>query len=223
MHSSNLRGTDFQITDNGRAVSHTNFFSGLSTLDRVGVVSPNGTDGVGAVNLIMAYVTGFYDKYRAAGNDFFAYPNYYTFQSSRSLASYTMLDIWPKHKDVRVENNSVDLLNAINDRAINILLLPDGEPSNPSLERPQIESALRRLKTCYLYSAEGEIKNPDLIIQSNSQPMVEWAQTLFDTHDYQPNPDFADQKAKWVAKHGDKQSLLQNYRRMTAEEALTRL
>ena len=223
MHSSNLRGTDFKIAKNGAAISHNEYFRGLSNRDRLGILAPNGIEGVGAVAIIMAHVTAFYDTYRTAGDDFFAYPNYYSFQSARPLASYTMLDIWPPHKDVWVENNPVDLLNGINDRAINILLLPDGAPTDPSYERPQLESALRTIETCYLYSADGEITDADLTIEVDSRPVVEWSQTIFDLHDYSPNPAFAKQKAAWVAQHGGKTSLKQSYRRISVEEALTRL
>ena len=223
MHSSNLRGTDFEIFLDNQSVTHADFFADFSNLTRVGIVSPNGTDGAGATALIMAFVTAFYDTYRTKGGDFFAYPAYYTFQHVRPLASYTMLDIWPKHKDVYVEQNPVDLLNTINDRAINILLLPDGEPTNPSYEQPQIEAALRTVQNCYLYSADGVMPDPTLKITINSRPVVEWTELIFNDHDYQPIPEFADQKAAWAALHGSAQSLTQTFRQITPDEALTRL
>jgi hypothetical protein len=223
MHSSKLRGSDFAIIDNGRHTSYSDFFNGFSNLNRLGVVTPNGIDGVGTAALLIAYTTAFYDTYRATGESFFAYPNYYTFQSVTPLASYTMLDVWPKHKDVFVERDPVDLLNAINDRAINTLLLPDGEPTNPGLEQPQIESALRTMKTCYLYSADGEVADADLTIEVHSRPVIEWVAALFDDHDYRPVPAFARQKEIWLAKHRVKNSLKQSYRRITIDEALTRL
>ena len=110
MHSSTLRGTDFKISVNHQPISHADFFVGFSQLTRVGLVAPNGIDGVGAAALIMAFVTAFYDCYRVKGEGFFAYPAYYTFQYVQPLASYTMLDIWPKHKDVWVKRNPVNLL-----------------------------------------------------------------------------------------------------------------
>ena len=67
MHSSNLRGTDFEIFLDNQSVTHADFFTDFSNLTRVGIVSPNGTDGAGATALIMAFVTAFYDTYRTKG------------------------------------------------------------------------------------------------------------------------------------------------------------
>ena len=223
MHSSKLRGTDFEICLNNQPISHTEFFHGFSNLTRVGIITPNGIDGVGASALIMAHVTAFYDCYRAQGGDFFAYPSYFTFQHNRPLASYTMLDIWPQHKDVLVENNPVELLNAINDRAINILLIPDKESTHRSFERSQIEAALRNITTCYLYSADGNVKNANLEVTAHSQRVIKWTGMIFSDHEKQPTPQFVDQKTKWEALHGTAQSLRQSFRQISVDEALTRL
>ena len=40
-----------------------------------------------------------------------------------------MFDIWPAHKDVLVGTDAVERLNAITDRGVNILLVPDGPPA----------------------------------------------------------------------------------------------
>ena len=40
-----------------------------------------------------------------------------------------MFDIWPEHKDVLVGTDAVERLNAITDRGVNILLVPDGPPA----------------------------------------------------------------------------------------------
>ena len=86
MHSSILRGSDFRITQQREEVSHARFFRDLSTTDRVGVFAPEGIDGLGAYLLLLAHTTAFYDRYRAIGDDFFAYPDHYTFQRRQALA-----------------------------------------------------------------------------------------------------------------------------------------
>lgn len=223
MHSSKLRGSDFNIYKNGEIVSHPDYFSGFTNRHRLGIVTPNGTEGIGAAALLMAHITAFYDTYRAKGEDFFAYPSFYSFQSVEPLSSYTVLDIWPKHKDVWVENDPVELLHTINDRAINILLLPDGEPTEPGFERPQIECAMRTLDTCYLYSADGSVENSDLSIELHHPAVIDWAQTVFTTHDYQTHPKYADQRVAWAKQYAGKSSLKQSYRNISPAEALTRL
>ena len=223
MHSSNLRGTDFEICVNNQPITHADFFAGFSNLTRVGIIAPNGVDGVGATALLMAFVTAFYDTYRAQGGEFFAYPAYYSFQHVRPLASYTMLDIWPTHKDVYVENSPVELLHAINDRAIDILLLPEQEPTDPGYEQPQIEAALRRISKCFLYSAAGSVADATLDITVHARPVVEWTEFIFNDHKNQPILDFAEQKTAWQALHRDARFLKQSFRQISVEEALARL
>jgi hypothetical protein len=59
---------------------------------------------------------------REAGNDFFAYPDYYVFQGGQPLAGYAMIDIWPEHKSVAVDGDHVTRPDAINDRAVFVFL-----------------------------------------------------------------------------------------------------
>ncbi|MEM8863153.1 MAG: hypothetical protein AAGD96_33000 [Chloroflexota bacterium] len=219
MHSSDLRSTDFKISYNSNLVEHADFFSNVTKATRVGVYAPNGTDGVGATALIMAYVTAFYNVYRKQGVDFFAYPSYYTFQHVRPLASYTMLDIWPRHKDVWVESNPVDLLNAINDRAINILLLPEQEPANPSYEKAQLETTLQTIHKCYQYSANGIVTDPTLEVTVNSRKVVEWTGLIFKDHDDNP----IEQNQAWITQYSHAKYLTQSFRQISVEEALARL
>ncbi|MEM9778169.1 MAG: hypothetical protein AAF902_26570 [Chloroflexota bacterium] len=223
MHSSDLRGKDFKIFDNGNLVEHADFFSNVTKATRVGIYAPTGTDGVGATALIMAYVTAFYDTYRAKGEGFFAYPSFYTFQHVRPLSSYTMLDIWPRHKDVWVESSPVDLLNAINDRAINILLLPEQEPTNPSYEKAQLETALQTIHKCYLYSADGVVTSPTLKVTVNAREVVEWTGLIFNDHDDNPIEQNHKQKQAWLTQYSHAKYLTQSFRQISVEEALARL
>ncbi len=117
VHSSKLRGTDFQIRYRGEEISHADFFSDLAKTDRLGVLAPARYEGAGAVTLILAYVTAFYDRYRAEGDDFFAYPDFFTFQRREPIASYGWLDISPGHKNVRVPDGANETAQAITDRA----------------------------------------------------------------------------------------------------------
>ena len=58
MHSADvLRGSDFEILANGRQQDHADFFRGFTNTKRLGLMAPGRVDGVGASNLILAYVT----------------------------------------------------------------------------------------------------------------------------------------------------------------------
>jgi hypothetical protein len=230
MHSSTLGDSDFEIIASGHPVALAEYFRGFTNTKRLGVLAPNRLEGIGAINLIMAHVTAFYNTYRATGEDFFAYPDNFTFQSREPKAAYGMFDIWPDHKDVLVGTDAVERLNAITDRGVNILLVPDGpsaelrtsassvESSKPpaprEYQRQQIAAAERLIETCYAYSATGAVADPDLVIRCPADPLADWCQNVCDSV-----PD-GECEGNW---HGQGPVLEQSFRRISRQEALARL
>lgn len=218
MHSSTLRGSDFDIRVDGKPVDHGTFFSGYTHLRRLGVFAPNGIDGAGAMNLIMAHVTAFYDCYRTASNDFFAYPDYFVFQCQDPPLNYAMFDIWPAHKCVTVGDTPGERLTAITDRGVNIMLVPEGTPREHEFERVQIASALRNIDTCYLYSDRGQVNQPQITISCAKEPFVQWGRNMFDS-----TGDQASQQrgVQWQAQFDSVDRIEQSYRKITRAEALS--
>ena len=152
MHSSGLRGDDFTIARDGTPVSHQHFFASHSTRTRIGLFAPKGAHGVEAITFLMAAVTAFYDRYREAGGEFYAYPDFYSCQRDTQLADYGFLDFWP-NKDVLVSDDHNETLAAINDRAIKVLLVPDSEPHELEYDGALRESAQRNLERCFVYGS----------------------------------------------------------------------
>ena len=221
MHTANhLRGSDFEIFVNWRQQDHADFFQGFTNLRRLGLVAPGRIDGVGASNLLMAYVTAFYDDYRATGEDFFAYPDFFIFQGANPVASYGKLDIWPDHKSVSVGDDASERLNAINDRGVNVLIVPDGMPAEPSYERPQLASARRNIDTCYVYSLEGQVKAADLTIRCPKEPISEWTIGVFETPALSGDSSIQQKKSEWSAVNTGKPVLEQSFRQISLDEAL---
>lgn len=181
MHSSFLRGSDFRITLQREEVPHDRFFRGLSATDRVGVFAPGGLDGLGASLLLLAHTTAFYDRYRESGSEFFAYPDYFTFQRRTPTASYSMLDVWPGHKDVTVPEDASGTLDAILDRAINVLLVPAGTPGTTERTPVQMASARRNIRRCYAYSETGSAEHPTLSVTCTRDEPAEWARTVVES------------------------------------------
>lgn len=181
MHSSFLRGSDFRITHRRQEVSHARFFHDLGVTERVGVFAPGGIDGLGACLLLLAHTTAFYDRYRATGDEFFAYPDYFTFQRRTPIASYSMLDVWPAHKDVPVADDAGATLDAILDRAINVLVVPAGTAGNAAFAPVQMASARRTIRRCYTYSATGSTEHPTLAVACGRAEPVEWARAVIDS------------------------------------------
>ena len=181
MHSSFLRGSDFRITLQREAVPHERFFRDLSATDRVGVFAPGGLDGLGASLLLLAHTTAFYDRYRESGSEFFAYPDYFTFQRRTPTASYSMLDVWPGHKNVTVPEDAGGTLDAILDRAINVLVVPAGTAGNAEFAPVQMASARRTIRRCYTYSSTGSTERPTLAVACGRAEPAEWARAVIES------------------------------------------
>lgn len=181
MHSTFLRGSDFRVTHRGAEVAHARFFRDLRATDRVGLLAPGGIDGLGACLLLLAHVTAFYDRYRAAGGGFYAYPDYYTFQRRTPAASYSMFDVWPGHKDVPAPADAGATLDAILDRAITVLLVPDGAAAAARFERVQLAAWRRNIRRCYAYDAAGAVERPDLQVACGRPEPAEWAGTVLES------------------------------------------
>ena len=218
MHSSSLRDTDFEIIASGKEIAFVDYFSGFTNTKRLGIVAPNRFEGVGAVNLIMAHATAFYNCYRATGENFFAYPDFFTFQSTEPKAAYGMFDIWPNHKDVVVGANSGERLDAITDRAINVLLVPEGQTTPREYTPVQLAAAARLIDTCYAYSDEGTVETPDLVIRCKTTPFADWVQSVFASA-----PCNEDAAATWRAINGESEFIEQSFRHIDIEEALNLL
>lgn len=180
MHSSVLRGSDFQLCWQGRPVAHADFFAHHERSTRLGLLAPSGTEGIGAATFALACVTAFYDRYRAAGGHFFAYPDFYSFQCRESggpLASYGAFDFWPD-KDVPLPDDAEAAAAAIVGRAVDILLVPDSEvPERGRLPLP-VDRLRPSVGRCFAYHADGAVADADLTIACSTEPFRAYARNV---------------------------------------------
>jgi aminomethyltransferase len=130
MHSSYaLDVSDFAVERDGAQQPLAELWpGGYQPGDRLGVILAQPMDAVGCSNLISATVTLFYDYLRktlGTGN-FFRYCDTYLFGVGCEAGDFNQLDIWPLHKWVTILNPTTEaLLEAINDRKVNLLAIPE--------------------------------------------------------------------------------------------------
>jgi hypothetical protein len=168
MHSSReLSSSMFRIALGGREVALTDLFDGFDDRDRLGVVVRSPCGAVGASALITATITAFYDIQRSRGPGFFIYPDYFLFHVGGPLGDHSMLDVWPGHKEVVVEDDPERILEAVNDRGVTRLVVEEREPGEARLERETLASANDRILTCLVYSPTGRVRDADVRIASN--------------------------------------------------------
>ena len=144
MHTTALRSQDFEIAVDGRPGALTDVFPGFTEDDRLGIVIHQHLGAAGAGSLILAAVTAFYDHLRATGEPFFAYADYFAFHVGADHGTLRKLDVYPAHKEVVVANDAEEILQAINDRGVTRLLVPEVATAErtPSAE-PELQPETR--------------------------------------------------------------------------------
>ena len=168
----------------------------------------------------MAYVTAFYDRYRSEETDFFAYPDFFTFQRKQPVANYSMLDIWPHHKNVPVSDTANETAAAITDRGVNILLVPETSPQEQTFEPVQMESIRRNIRRCFIYSEGGDVSAPNLEITTQVEPLKGWVIKMFDS--VPEDTTLQDHRDRWL-ETADADILKQSFREINLDEAIKRL
>lgn len=181
MHSTQiLKSEDFIFTVQDQEVAFTDLIPNFSVLSRLGIVSHEPTDGIGASNLIMACVTEFYNFYRHQDN-FFAYPDYFSFQTSNILTDYSHFDIWPSHKNLPIEREPEKILRAVNDRGIDILLVPYRKPVDHIFEPATLSSAERRIQKCFIYNLGNRPPTSNFTIKRQTAPFYDSVLTVINS------------------------------------------
>lgn len=173
MHTINIMSyTDFDFEFEGYASSLEEIFPGFNKNDRIGIVVRRAGGGMGASGLLMSALTRFYDFHRNLLGDesgrLRIYPENFVFHVGQRHMNHSWMDIWPPHKEVVVEDDPEQILEAINDRGITRLLVEDISPSPVTFLRETISSAKHRIVSALVYSPTGRVNQADITITSCS-------------------------------------------------------
>lgn len=220
MHTADeLTAADFTYRRDGETVAREDVLPRITPRTRVGLVMGSRTAGLGAGAFVLSCVTAFYDRLRERGEEFFEYPDFYTFQTVDEPTDYQMFDIYPDHKHVGVgaDAGGERLLRAITDRAIDVLLVPEGPADAPDVADITRRSAERRLDACYVYAADGRLDDAGFEISHPSQPAGEWYEQTVHADDHIPD-DFSHPSFG-----SDASRTTQEYRKVSLTDALARL
>ena len=176
MHTSTeLRSDSFSIELDGRPATIADVLPDAGAHGRLGIVVRAPCGAVGASLLLLAAITAFYDAQRARSEHFYIYPDYFLFHVGRPQGDHSMLDVFPSHKEVVVPDDPEAILEAINDRAITWLVVPeddsaapprghelaaaprDREPAAAPHDREALASARDRIVASFSYSPTGRV------------------------------------------------------------------
>lgn len=140
--------------------------------DRLGVVVTTPLGGLGASLLMQLATTAYYDA-RPSRRDAPHYAEIYVFHVGGLYGDFTSFDIAPPRREVFLEADPAALIEAINDRAITHLAIPDSVQSALNFPWSEAEAALDRIRHCYVYSARGRTDCADIAIFSQDASTAE--------------------------------------------------
>jgi hypothetical protein len=168
MHMINLLTVDmFDIELGSRPSSHSAVFPNWMAHDRFGIVIDEPFGGLGATHLIQLAATLFYDSRPSRRTERKIYPEIYALHYGRGFGAHAPFDFWPARREAIVARDPRVLLDAINDRGITRLAVPD-RSIRDIVHRPKEEdAALDRIVSAIIYSATGQVEAAELSIRGN--------------------------------------------------------
>lgn len=165
-----LKATMFDIQIGGRPASISEVFPDWHAHDRFGLVIDETLGGIGATHLLQVAMTAFYDVKPSRKTELTVYPEIYAFHVGKPRGAHAPYDFWPARREVILETNDHRVvLDAINDRGITRLAVPD-RPIRSVTHRPKEEdAALDRIASAFVYHPSGRVADPDLTIAGNDR------------------------------------------------------
>lgn len=166
MHVATLLSSDmFQTRIGGRPATADDLFPGWTEFDRFGLVIDEPLGGVGATHLLQSAMMAFYDIKPGRRASRAVYPEIYAFHIGQSYGSHAPYDFWPARREVILRTSDPrEVLDAINDRGITRLAVPNRPPRDVIHRPKEVEAALDRISSAFLYDASGRLPGGEIEI-----------------------------------------------------------
>lgn len=171
MHVVTLLKSDmFDIDIAGTRSTFAELMPDWNAHDRFGLVIDDALGGLGASHLLQAAMSAFYDVKPSRRNELTVYPEIYAFHIGKGHGTHAPFDFWPARREVILETaDHRAILDAINDRGITRLAVPD-RPMLTVEHRPKEEdTAIDRIASAFAYDPGGRVRDADIVIRGNSR------------------------------------------------------
>lgn len=167
----------FELTLAGSPTTRAHVLPGWGESGRLGVILREPFGSIGASLLILLAVTAFYDVRKTRRTEEPQYPEIYLFHVGGRFGDHRPFDFWPPRKEIFLSENPLEVLEALNDRAITVIAVPDHSGhSRQGIEAyegsgapwSELNSFCERTTAAYLYSPDGATMPADLTIRGLS-------------------------------------------------------
>lgn len=177
----------FQWRDRGATVGPHALLPDWTEHDRLGVVVREPFGSLGASLLIQTCALLHYEvRPERRSMERAQYPQIFTFHVGGKHGDHSAFDVWPPRREVFVGDSPLDLLDAVNDRAITRLLIPEALPRGTDWigdgfsAWSDVAAARERIKSVWEYGATGCVAQSSVEIRSDAEElrrMSQWALT----------------------------------------------
>lgn len=165
MHTIALLRTDmFEIKVDDNPAQIGDVYPGWHLHDRLGVVIDEPLGGLGATHLIQLAITSFYSALERRRGELTVYPEIYAFHFAKGRGSHAAFDFWPARREVMLSDDPRDLMDAINDRGITRLVIPNRPPVDFTYRPKEVDTALDRIQSAFVYETDGQMAGGDIVI-----------------------------------------------------------
>lgn len=182
----------FDWREHGVPVGPHTLLPGWTEHDRLGVVIREPFGSLGA-SLLMQTCALLHYEVRPDRRSIqkAQYPEIFTFHVDGKYGDHSAFDVWPPRREVAVGKSPLDLLEAVNDRAITRLLIPEMEPHTTDFidtgfsAWSDVAAARERIKSVWEYGTNGTVGLSTIEISSDAEElrrMSQWALTPEITH-----------------------------------------
>ena len=215
MHTARqLDRRQFAVSYDGAPATREDLLPGWGPLDRLGVVVKEPFGAVGAGHLVQLAITAFYDcvpdrrNSRVDGLDPTAvYPEIYLLHVGGPHGDHSAFDFWPSRKEVLLPPDPRAVLDAINDRGITRLAVPEGPRSAVAHDYQEPAAARERIRDAFVYAAAGRVERPqwaisglDPVTEANARMILDPDLRLAAAAGYEPYADAGLQERSWPAR-----------------------
>ncbi|MDQ0318605.1 hypothetical protein QO002_000743 [Pararhizobium capsulatum DSM 1112] len=160
-----LKSEMFAISIERQKASINDLFPDWNEYDRFGLVIDEAFGGIGATHLLQVAMTAYYDVKASRRSTLTVYPEIYAFHIGRGFGSHAHYDFWPARREVILKTSDHrEVLDAINDRGITRLAVPD-RAMKDVVHRPKEEdAAFDRISSAFVYDASGRTSGANVTI-----------------------------------------------------------
>ena len=164
-----LKADMFDVEIDGKPASIAQALPDWNPHDRFGLVIDDALGGIGATHLLQIAITAFYDIKPSRRTELTVYPEIYAFHIGKGYGAHAPYDFWPARREIITSLDHREVLDAINDRGITRLAVPDRAPREVVHRPKEVDAALDRIASAFVYDPSGRVSDPDLVISGNDK------------------------------------------------------